>query len=83
MFSYGTRLTPDFRGKLKEHNILNSASLNVITPRQTIKMGCMVVEFIRVNHSIPDAVVIAVHSPAGVVIHTGDFKVDYTLLRVE
>lgn len=76
---YGTRLTIGLlEGKLKEHNILNSASLNVITPRQTIKMGCMAVEFIRVNHSIPDAVAIAVHSPAGVVIHTGDFKVDYT-----
>ena len=76
---YGTRLTIGLvEGKLKEHNILGSANLNVITPRQTVKMGCMAVEFIRVNHSIPDAVAIAVHTPAGVVIHTGDFKVDYT-----
>lgn len=76
---YGTRLTIGLvEGKLKEHGLLNSATLNVITPRQTVKMGCMAVEFIRVNHSIPDAVAIAVHSPAGVVIHTGDFKVDYT-----
>ncbi len=76
---YGTRLTIGLvEGKLKEHNILASAQLNVITPRQTVKMGCMAVEFIRVNHSIPDAVAIAVHTPAGVVIHTGDFKVDYT-----
>ena len=76
---YGTRLTIGLvEGKLKEHNILASAQLNVITPRQIVKMGCMAVEFIRVNHSIPDAVGIAVHTPAGVVIHTGDFKVDYT-----
>ncbi len=76
---YGTRLTIGLvEGKLKEHNILASAQLNVITPRQTVKMGCMAVEFIRVNHSIPDAVAVAVHTPAGVVIHTGDFKVDYT-----
>ncbi len=76
---YGTRLTIGLvEGKLKEHNILNSAKLNVVTPKQTVKMGCMSVEFIRVNHSIPDAVALAIHSPAGVIIHTGDFKVDYT-----
>ena len=76
---YGTRLTIGLvEGKLKEHGILSSSKLNIITPRQTIKMGCMGAEFIRVNHSIPDAVAVAIHSPAGVVIHTGDFKVDYT-----
>lgn len=76
---YATRLTIGLiEGKLKEHDILGSAKLNVVTPRQIIKMGCMAVEFIRVNHSIPDAVALAVHTPAGIIVHTGDFKVDYT-----
>lgn len=76
---YGTRLTLGLvEGKLKEHGLLGSVKLNVVTPRQTVKLGCMAVEFIRVNHSIPDAVGMAIHTPAGVLIHTGDFKVDYT-----
>lgn len=76
---YGTRLTLGLlEGKLKEHGLLGSVSLNTVSPRQTVKLGCMAVEFIRVNHSIPDAVGMAVHTPAGVIIHTGDFKVDYT-----
>lgn len=76
---YATRLTVGLiEGKLREHGILESCRLNVVKPRQTIKMGCMAVEFIRVNHSIPDAVAIAVHTPAGIIVHTGDFKVDYT-----
>ncbi len=76
---YATRLTVGLiEGKLREHDLLGSAKLNVVTPRQTIRMGCMAVEFIRVNHSIPDSVGMAVHTPAGVIIHTGDFKVDYT-----
>ncbi|MBQ8613448.1 MAG: ribonuclease J [Ruminiclostridium sp.] len=76
---YGTRLTIALvEHKLREHGILSQCSLNVVQPRQTVKMGCMAVEFIRVNHSIPDACAFAVHTPAGVVIHTGDFKVDYT-----
>lgn len=76
---YATRLTIGLiEGKLKEHGILESAKLNVVTPRQTVKMGCMAVEFIRVNHSIPDAVALAIHTPAGVIVHTGDFKVDFT-----
>lgn len=76
---YGTRLTIGLiEGKLKEHNLLGKAKLNVLKPRQTIKFGCMAVEFIRVNHSIPDAVGFAIHTPAGVIIQTGDFKIDYT-----
>ncbi len=76
---YGTRLTLGLvEGKLKEHNLLSQASLNVVVPRQQVKLGCMSVEFIRVNHSIPDACALAIHTPAGVLIHTGDFKVDYT-----
>ena len=81
---YATRLTIGLiEGKLKEHGILNSAKLNVVTPRQTVKMGCMAVEFIRVNHSIPDAVALAIRTPAGIVVHTGDFKVDYTPIESE
>ena len=76
---YATRLTIGLiEGKLKEHNLLSQTKLNVVTPRQTVKMGCMAVEFIHVNHSIPDAVGLAIHTPAGIVIHTGDFKVDFT-----
>ena len=79
---YGTRLTLGLvEGKLKEHGLLGTVKLNVVTPRQTVKLGCMAVEFIRVNHSIPDAVGMAIHTPAGVLIHTGDFKVDYTYRR--
>jgi ribonuclease J len=76
---FGTRLTIGLiEGKLKEHGILQQCSLNVVQPRQTVSMGCMAVEFIRVNHSIPDSCALAIHTPAGVIIHTGDFKVDYT-----
>ena len=76
---YGTRLTLGLvEGKLREHGILSQCSLNVVVPRQNVRMGCMSVEFIRVNHSIPDACAMAVHTPAGVIVHTGDFKVDYT-----
>lgn len=76
---YGTRLTLGLvEGKLKEHGLLAQASLNVVEPRQNVRMGCMSVEFIRVNHSIPDSCALAIHTPAGVIVHTGDFKVDYT-----
>ena len=76
---YGTRLTLGLlEGKLREHGLLGSVKLHTVTPRQTVKLGCMAVEFLRVNHSIPDAVGLAMHTPAGIIIHTGDFKVDYT-----
>lgn len=76
---YGTRLTLGLvEGKLKEHGLLPQASLNVVEPRHNVRMGCMSVEFIRVNHSIPDSCALAIHTPAGVIVHTGDFKVDYT-----
>ena len=81
---YGTKLTLGLvEGKLKEHNLLGKVSLNVVAPRQTIKLGCMAVEFIRVNHSIPDAVALAIHTPAGIIIQTGDFKIDYTPIESE
>ena len=76
---YATRLTCGLiEGKLKEHNLVGKVKLNVTYPGMTVKAGCMGVEFIHVNHSIPDAVAFAIHSPAGVLVHTGDFKIDCT-----
>lgn len=76
---YGTKLTLGLvEGKLREHGLEGKVNLNVTAPRKTVKMGCMAVEFIRVNHSIPDAVGMAVHTPAGVIVHTGDFKIDFS-----
>lgn len=76
---YGTTLTLALvEGKLREHGLLGAVQLNEVHPKQTVKLGCMAVEFIHVNHSIPDAVGMAIHTPAGVLVHTGDFKVDYT-----
>lgn len=76
---YGTKLTLGLvEGKLREHGLEVKVNLNVTAPRKTVKMGCMAVEFIRVNHSIPDAVGMAVHTPAGVIVHTGDFKIDFS-----
>ena len=76
---YATRLTIGLiEGKLKEQGLSGKVSLNVVEPKKTVKMGCMAVEFIKVNHSIPDSVGMAIHTPAGVIVHTGDFKVDYS-----
>ena len=76
---YGTRLTLALvEAKLKEHQLTGKVNLNIVAPRKTIRMGCMAVELIHVNHSIPDAVGLAIHTPAGVLVHTGDFKVDYS-----
>lgn len=76
---YGTSLTIGLvGGKLKEHNLYDKAKLNVVKAGQTIRLGCMKIEFIHVNHSIPDAIGVAIHSPAGTIVHTGDFKIDFT-----
>ena len=76
---YATRLTVGLiEGKLREHGLLGKAKLHVTQPGDTVKLGCFDVEFIHVNHSIPDAVAFALHCPAGVLIHTGDFKIDCT-----
>lgn len=76
---YGTPLTIGLLGnKLKEHNLYNSAKLNVVNAGGKVKLGCIEAEFIHVNHSIPDAVSIAFHTPAGIVLHSGDFKIDCT-----
>ena len=74
---YATRLTIGLiEGKLKEQGLYGKVNLNIVEPKKTVKMGCMAVEFIKVNHSIPDSVGMAIHTPAGVIVHTGDFKVD-------
>ena len=76
---YATQLTVGLiEGKLKEHKNLASAKLNVVTPGQTLQFGEFSVEFIHVNHSIPDAVAFAIKTAAGVIVHTGDFKIDTT-----
>ena len=75
---YGSRLSISLiQVKLKEHK-LNNVKLNVVTPRQIIKLANMDIEFIKMNHSIPDAYSIAVHTDQGIIFHTGDFKVDLT-----
>ena len=68
------------KNKLEEHGLASSAIFHEIRPRQKVKLGCFTVEPIHVNHSIPDALAFAIECPAGVVIHTGDFKIDYTPL---
>ena len=76
---FGTKLTLGIlKNKLSEHGILNSTKLNVINPGETFTLGDFKVEFIRSNHSIADAVAVAFHTPAGVILHTGDFKIDPT-----
>jgi len=76
---FGTLLTIGLlENKLREHNLLNKRTLHTVVPRETIKLGQMKVEFIHTNHSIADAVAMAITTPVGVVVHTGDFKVDYS-----
>jgi ribonuclease J len=76
---YATKLTLGLiKNKLKEHGLSNQVRMTEVKPGDVIKAGCMSVEFIRVNHSIPDACALAIHTPAGVIVQTGDFKVDYT-----
>lgn len=76
---YGTKLTIGLiENKLKEHKILEKVKLNVIKPKDKVKLGCFEVEAIHVNHSIPDALALAITSPAGLILQTGDFKIDTT-----
>ena len=76
---YGTALTIGLiEGKLKEHNLHSSAKLHVTPAGSHIQLGCMDVELIHVNHSIADAVALAIHTPGGTIVHTGDFKIDMT-----
>ena len=76
---YGTPLTLGLVGnKLREHSLFNKTKMTVVNAGDTIRLGCMSVKFIHVNHSIPDAVAFAIHTPAGTIVHTGDFKIDCT-----
>ena len=76
---YATRLTIGLiKNKLEEHGLLRSTKLNIVKQGETINFGKMQVEFIRSCHSIPDSVALAIHTPVGVIVHTGDFKIDYT-----
>ncbi|MGL5649664.1 MAG: ribonuclease J [Clostridium sp.] len=76
---YGTKLTLGIvETKLREHGLLATTELNVVKPRDKVKLENVTVEFIKTTHSIADSVAIAVHTPLGVVLHTGDFKIDHT-----
>jgi len=76
---YATKLTLGIIDhKLQEHNLLTKVKRKVVKYGQHINLGCFRVEFIKTNHSIQDAAALAIYSPAGIVVHTGDFKVDYT-----
>lgn len=76
---YATKLTIGIiENKLKEHNLLKTTKRKVIKYGQSINLGCFRIEFIRTNHSISDAAAFAIFTPAGTIVHTGDFKVDYT-----
>jgi len=75
---YGTKLTLGLvENKLKEHTAIPEVTMNVIKPRDVVKLGDFDVEFIKTNHSIADSVGLAIHTPVGTIVHTGDFKVDY------
>ncbi|EQB88690.1 ribonuclease J [Clostridium punense] len=76
---YGTKLTLGIvETKLKEHGLLSSVELITVKPKDIVKLESSSVEFIRTSHSIADSVALAIHTPAGVVLHTGDFKIDFT-----
>ncbi len=76
---YATKLTVGIiDNKLKEHNLLKTTKRKVIKYGQSINLGAFRIEFIRVNHSIADAAALAIFTPVGTLVHTGDFKVDYT-----
>ena len=76
---YGTPLTLGLLGnKLREHSLFNKTRLNEVQAGETIKLGCMKIKFIHVNHSIPDSVAFAIETPGGTIVHTGDFKIDCT-----
>ncbi|HPU62697.1 MAG TPA: ribonuclease J [Mobilitalea sp.] len=76
---YATKLTTAIiENKLKEHNLLKGTKRKVVKYGQSINLGCFRIEFVRTNHSIADAAALAIFTPAGIIFHTGDFKIDYT-----
>lgn len=76
---YGTSLTLGFlRNKLKEHKLLDSTDLHTVRAGDTVQLGAISVEWIHITHSVPDACSLAIHTPDGVIVHTGDFKIDQT-----
>ncbi len=76
---FATRLTQGLvTVKLKEHKLLDKSTVNIVTPGDQISVGECQVEIVRVNHSVPDAAALAIHTPLGTVVHTGDYKFDHT-----
>lgn len=81
---YATKLTAGLiRNKLEEHHLVRSTKIHEVNPGDTIKFGKLKVELIRSCHSIPDSVMLAIYTPVGTVLHTGDFKIDYTPINSE
>ena len=81
---YATKLTAGLiNNKLEEHGLLRSTKMHIVNQGETINFGKMKVEFIKSCHSIPDAVALAITTPVGVIVHTGDFKIDYTPINDE
>ena len=79
MHVYGTKLTIGLvESKLKEHDMLSKTNLIPISPGESIKLNKLIIEFIRVTHSIAESCALAIHTPIGIILHTGDFKIDYT-----
>ena len=76
---FATRLTQGLISvKLKEHKLLDKTTINLVTPGDQVSLGECLVEIVRVNHSVPDAVALAIHTPTGTIVHTGDYKFDHT-----
>lgn len=81
---YGTKLTLGLlKYKLEEHGMLSAVKMQTVKPEETIELGAFRIEFIRSTHSIADSVALAIHTPIGVVVHTSDFKIDYTPIEGE
>ncbi len=76
---YATKLTMGLiENKLQEHNLIRTTKRKVVKHGQSVNLGCFRIEFIKTNHSISDAAALAIYTPEGILVHTGDFKIDYT-----